>query len=177
MLKKIKNFFLCLKYPFLRIVRSKHRTLGYSTWYDAIPAGWQKAFGIQFCDDLKAALKKDKCLRIFRFTQIKETYGELCIYAKNYRQETDKVLRFYEALSICYCIVCGKPARYKIPGWANYYCEDCIEAALLDQHSSKTKVSCRLTKADIPKRVAIKEELRHIYDSINYEELWGINKC
>lgn len=73
----IKNYFLCLKYPFLKSRNVwTDKFLGYGdTLYEWIPDGWRKAFGKQLIKDLRKALKQDGILKDFRFHQIKEKYG------------------------------------------------------------------------------------------------------
>ena len=57
LIRKIKNFFFCLKYPFWKLRNvwtGKFR--GYeSTFYDWIPDGWRIAFGKQLSKDIKKA--------------------------------------------------------------------------------------------------------------------------
>ena len=125
------------------------------------------------------------------FEQIKEKWGELCLYASATKEIRD-VLDKYELLSSCYCINCGKPARYRTTGWVEYYCEDCfIKDCKPYDYKTKTygdisedklkelKKKCRLTEKDIPKitiydngkdcEVDIKEKY-----NINFSELWDL---
>ena len=126
---KIKNYFFCLRYPFWKSRNVfTDKFLGYDfTLYDIIPKGWRIAFGKQLCRDLKKALKKDKQLKEFRFSDIKEKYGRLCLYHFGAGENTFEVLRKYEDLSCKYCVNCGKPAKYKITGWIEYLCEECVK--------------------------------------------------
>lgn len=126
-----KNFFFCLKYPFMksRNVWSS-RFSGYKyTAYDEILDGWQIAFGKQLLADIVQAFKanhvpKRKWTKTLRWEQIKEKYGELCLYASapDYIQD---ILTKYEDMSSCYCCRCGKPAKYWSTGWICPFCEDC----------------------------------------------------
>lgn len=159
-----KNFFFCLKYPFWKsrnVWNDKFSGYGY-TWYDDIPAGWRIAFGKQLSDDiLKAGKETRKRLhkhiswkKMISFQQIKEKWGELCLYASA-SEEIEKVLDYYEHLSQGYCICCGKPARYLTTGWVEFMCEDCFEKhlkshSLTDEEIEKEKEECRLNKKDIP---------------------------
>ena len=62
--------------------------MGYGyTWYDDIPEGWRKAFGKQLSKELKKKKKKDNQLKTFRFSQIKEKHGSLCIYTQGCSEE------------------------------------------------------------------------------------------
>lgn len=185
MFERIKNYFLCLKYPFLKVRNQfSDRPLGYSfTWYDSIPDGWQIAFGKKLCKDLKEALIKDHCLKTFRFRQIKEKWGELCVYADGFGDESDRVLAYYQAISVGYCIHCGEPARYASTGWIQFYCEDCMSHNLVDTKNVTTLdelderlAYLRLTKKDIPVRVCSDKKMQAIYDSIDYKKLWDIRE-
>lgn len=134
--KLIDNFLFCLKYPFWRATNVwTGKFLGYSfTWYDAIPEGWQKAFGKELSEEIKrigkAHLKTHKDQKwkdILYWEDIKEKYGTLHLYAMTIKPIQD-ILDRYEMLSRGYCIECGKPARYKTCGWIEYVCEDCAKS-------------------------------------------------
>ena len=175
MKKRIKNFFLCLKYPFLKI-RSiwTGKFYGYSyTYLDWIPHGWKKAFGKQLCKDLRKALIKDKNLYKFRFSDIKEKYGTLRFHHFGAGKNTDYVLMRYEQLSQCYCEHCGKPARYVTDGWIEYLCEDCAKEIIKSEYLNEA----RLTVDDIPKITQYENgnEYEVNYD-IDFEKLWGLNE-
>ncbi len=189
---KIKNFLFCLRYPFWKSRNVfSGKTLGYSfTWYDDIPRGWQIAFGKQLSKDIKQAgkmtrkrLKKHiKWKDLISFQQIKEKYGELCLYASS-SEEIEKVLEKYELLSLGYCINCGKPARYRTKGWIEYYCEDCyIKYAQRVSKLSKKEIDFerdRLTIEDIPEIThyindkELKVDLKKEYN-IDFETLWNL---
>ena len=208
----LKNYFFCKKYPFWKLTDdwynfntsiddsrkgSKNFFVKYNyIWYDDIPYGWQKAFGKKLSKEIKEVgikylkIHKDKTWNdILSFEQIKEKYGELCLYANSIR-DIEKVLEKYELLSIGYCIHCGKPARYKTKGWIEYYCEKCLEKDYLrydkytDEELDKIKKENRLTKKDIPtiyvynkaisgklmkKRVNIKKKY-----GIDFIDLWRL---
>lgn len=97
----------------------------YTEW-DAIPVGWNKAFGKQYLKDLKKQLKKDKILYKWRITQIKEKYGTFRLYCNYGSPEIYNIINKYESLSWGTCIQCGKPATYTSKGWIAPYCEECI---------------------------------------------------
>jgi len=130
----IKNFFFCLRFPFWR---SRNvwtgEFYGYSyTWYDHIPEGWRKAFGIQLSKDIKKAFKEDKKENkklkwkdALYWEQIKEKWGGLRLYASA-SNHIYEVLDKYEELSFKYCINCGKPTEYVTSGWVTYLCGDCF---------------------------------------------------
>lgn len=100
------------------------------TELDALDKGWRKKFGIDLCKDLKKSILKSggiKYLYSFRIMQIKEKWGELCLYCCNYTDEVSKVIAKYEKLSSETCIVCGKPAKWRSRGWICPYCDEHIE--------------------------------------------------
>ena len=136
-MKKLTNKELVEKYPFL-IIRTDWYTgkplsedeINYEhTWWDDIPEGWAKAFGIQMCDELLEILKEGNCLNDYRIVQIKEKYGSLRIYDNGTPLEIrDKYytwLQKYEDLSEKICIMCGEPATHETRGWINHVCESC----------------------------------------------------
>ena len=153
----IRNYFFCLKYPFWRSRNVwTDKPSGYSyTRYEEIPDGWRKAFGKQLSKDLKKALIKDGYLKEFRFSQIKEKWGELCLYNFGTGKESGKVIEKYELMSRGYCFICGKPARYVTDGWVSYLCEDCFNREILSRIDEKNvegvKKQCRLSVKDMPK--------------------------
>lgn len=90
--------------------------------------GWRKAFGIQMCKEIRAALLKHgwKCLFKYRITQIKEKYGTLRWYDLNSTQEIQDIINKYEDISYRTCVVCGKPATKISTGWICPYCDEHI---------------------------------------------------
>lgn len=109
------------EFPFLRMSED-----GQLTWLDEFEPGWRKAFGIDFCKELKEALIKDNKLESFRFTEIKEKYGMLDIFSLNAGYHASIVLYKYESLSQYYCAYCGRPARYVYTGYIYPVCETCV---------------------------------------------------
>lgn len=97
-----------------------------STEWDAMPMGWNKAFGKQYLKDLKKQLKKDKMLYKFRIVYLKEKYGTLRLDYNYGSQELYDIMSNYESLSWHTCIQCGKPATYTSKGWIAPYCEECV---------------------------------------------------
>lgn len=99
------------------------------TELDSMDKGWRKAFGLDFCRDLRKALIKIggyKLLYDFRILQIKEKYGRLEVYCIGYNDEINKVISKYSKLSERTCVRCGKPATWISKGWISPYCDDCI---------------------------------------------------
>lgn len=97
-----------------------------SSEIDAMDRGWFRAFGIKMLDELKSQLKKEKRLKDFRITQIKEKFGGLRFYTGPASEEIYNIISKYEDESMNTCIDCGKPARYITSGYILPYCEDCI---------------------------------------------------
>lgn len=185
--KKIHNFFFCLKYPFWKARNVfTGKFCGYSfTWYDDIPEGWQKAFGKKLSDEIKAAgkqylkaHKKSSWKDILQWEQIKEKYGTLRLYAAT-TSEIEHILQKYELLSMCYCIDCGKPVRYRTSGYIEYLCKECGEKYIKEDQLDY----CRVTKEDIPELCnyaknsteEIPVDLKEKY-GIDFKELWGIEE-
>lgn len=110
------------EFPFLRMSED-----GQLTWLDEFEPGWQKAFGIDFCEELKEALIKDNKLNSFAFIEIKEKYGMLDIFSINAGNYASRVLDKYESLSQFYCAHCGKPARYVYTTYIYPVCEECVK--------------------------------------------------
>lgn len=178
-----KNFFFLLKYPFYRVHnRWTGKFMGYSyTELDAIPYGWRKAFGKQMTEDIRKAGQASRkrigkhlsWKQMITWEQIKEKYGELCLYARATKEIHD-ILCKYERMSLGYCICCGKPAHYCTQGWIEYYCEDCLRAEIkaydkyrdnpiTEEEIQKELKRCRLTEDDIPKFI------RYEYETIGSE--------
>ena len=132
----IRNFILCKKYPFLRIRNIfSGEKYGYkNTELNFLPKGWNKAFGIKICKDIKAVLKKSKdknfWKKAYRITEIKEKYGELRWYdfgvPHDVFDEYEKVIMKYEDLSKKTCCMCGKDAKMRdLGGWYEPLCDKC----------------------------------------------------
>ena len=96
------------------------------TELDGMDIGWRKAFGIQFCKDIKKQLKKDKLLYSWRIIDIKEKWGYLNVYCNRYTDGILAILKKYEDLSEHTCIICGQKAKYLTPYeyWRRPYCKE-----------------------------------------------------
>lgn len=97
------------------------------TLLDSMPEGWQKAFGIQMCEEIRDALIEDGDLDTYRVVQIKEKYGGLRWYDTGVKvgSRVHDIIRKYENLSTVTCIVCGKPATRVTIHWISPFCDDC----------------------------------------------------
>lgn len=193
--RRWRNFWLCKKYPFLKQRNVwDDKFMGYdSTWYDCIASGWRTAFGEQLLDELNAQLKKEGSMRDFRFTDIKEKYGTLRLYASGVSYEVESILSKYEYMSMCYCINCGKPVRYATSGWVMYICEDCFneKERQFDEYRSKHdgcqsldeyRKKRRLTKGSIPQvryfaddGTLVEVDLNDKY-GIDFAKAWGLDE-
>lgn len=127
---QLKNKELIERYPFLqpRNIWTDQIPEGFNYNYtrlDEIPDGWKVAFGLRLCEELRAALIEEDYLDKFRFSQIKEKYGRLCLYNFGASEKVHKILHKYEKLSKTTCILCGAPATKISRGWISPYCDDC----------------------------------------------------
>ena len=192
----IKNWLFCLRFPFYRMSDKKNPFTRYDyTWYDEIPYGWRKAFGIEMSKEIKRVGKA--CIKdtnrnekhkvgwkdILQFQQIKEKYGSLRIYA-NAIEDFDLTFEKYELLSIGYCLVCGQPSRYITKGWISYQCEKCFVKHLQRWHHTNDEIEeykkkCRITKKDIPSLQRFKNDswieidVKDKFD-IDFEKMWNL---
>ena len=128
---KILNKAMIETYPFLL---PRNRWTGqvaenydydYNEW-EAIPLGWQYAFGWELLNDLAEVVKKNN-LTNFQIEQIKEKFGELRIYT-NGDDEVYTIIDKYTLKSQITCIICGEPAKYISKGWICPYCEKHVPA-------------------------------------------------
>ena len=179
----IYNAFLFIRYPFLqpRNVWAGGKKYWDFSEYSYIAAGWRKAFGKQFKKDLRQALIKDGILKTFYFIEIKEKYGSLCLYNNGAGPATREVIRYYEFLSMGYCHLCGKPARYETRGWIEYLCEDCFdkvdEGNEYRNNRDKFKLACRLTAQDIPRCYTYSGSKKIELDTgVDFVKLWGLEE-
>lgn len=119
-------------YPFLAVNEGDPE---YS-WFDDIPDGWKKTFGLQMIKELNDLLllasEKDGIdwTREYKIDDVKEKWGYLhwyasvpeCIYDE-YREWEDK----YEIISYNTCIECGAPAEGHTVGWIVPACSQCAK--------------------------------------------------
>lgn len=97
------------------------------TELDNMPEGWQIAFGLQMCEEIRDALIEDGDLDRWRIFQLKEKYGALRLYSNGEKKGSriPDIIRKYEDMSMRTCIVCGKPATRVTTGWISPFCDDC----------------------------------------------------
>ena len=83
------------------------------------------------CEEIRRVLVKANYLNKYRVVQVKEKYGSLRWYddgapSSIYRELQD-VIDKYEAISVCTCIRCGRPATKISLGWISPFCDECAE--------------------------------------------------
>ena len=186
----IRNWIRCLIYPFWKARNIwSDKSWGYKfTYYDDIAEGWRKAFGKKLSRELKKSLVKNKLLKEFRFSEIKEKWGSLCLYNFGADEETQNLLHKYELASMGYCMFCGKPARYKTSGYILYLCENCFEFNLKHRQEDITekevefeKREHRLEEEDIPVLTSYVDGYEHQVDlkeeyGLDFHEMWRLPK-
>ena len=105
-----------------------------------LPEGWIRLFFL-YCKNLRSKLVETDTLDKFRFSQLKEKYGRMCLYnfgiPKN--SDADILTSLYESYSTQICHVCGKLARYESLGWIEPWCESCADKCPY----TKTKIYTR----------------------------------
>lgn len=129
--KKEKQFnkWLMERYPFIR-------GDGYHTDYNLILPGWQKAFGLDLLEEIREALVRYNIpLNALHFSDIKEKYGELRMYADfdfdfdfpdEAWKEINNIIDDYSVVSRNVCIYCGRPdSGITKDRWIEPICESC----------------------------------------------------
>lgn len=148
-----KNRCLCQRYPFLlpRNVWTGKVVENYNyTWTEAdcFEPGWWKRFGIPLCEDLREVLLKYDYLEKFRFSQIKEKYGSLCLYDFGAPKEWNEHLYAWEYISEHTCVRCGAfPVKMRDDGWVSPYCDSCFSR--INKNASKEQLK-KMTVDDTP---------------------------
>lgn len=88
-----------------------------------LPDGWERLF-LLYCKHLKIELDKFNFTDKFRFSQIKEKYGDMRLYNNGYPKDSKcfDLESIYSHLSTYICQTCGKPAKYESIGWIAQEC-------------------------------------------------------
>lgn len=94
-----------------------------------LPTGWLQLF-FQLCEDIRGPLEKVGDLDKFRFTQVKEKFGQMRLYTNGATREVLNILDKYEFLSQQVCSVCGKPATVMTSGWICPYCSEHVRGTM-----------------------------------------------
>lgn len=139
-LKIIKNYFICLKYPFLKIESGVYPWVkGYGTiWTDELPIGWQKSFVWDLCKEIREYNKKHN-IKDYHIDQVKEKFGGLCWYDNGCTDFHKTIINKYESKSYKTCCQCGKEAEYYSTGWILPYCGECKKKFDNSKNFIKTK--------------------------------------
>lgn len=120
---------LCERYPFLipwKVRQGIITDYNYGrTLLDNMDPGWRKAFGIQMCEELRAALIAANALDRYQVGDIKEKWGELRWYSWGGANGTHEIEKKYLLLSRKICGKCGKPATHIGTAWVYPYCSEC----------------------------------------------------
>ena len=169
------NKWLCDRYPFLIPRNVWSDKISWSkkySWTEAegFPTGWWKAFGLLMCEDLRDELLKYNYLEKFRFTQIKEKYGELRAYHNGIPKGAKDIIPKYTVLSRNICIVCGRPDVPMIGhGWISPECFDCWKKRN-KWHLNKTKEELMKIYEDEKTNV---EDIGKMHDTYVYHAYKG----
>lgn len=87
--------------------------------------GWYNLLHV-LCKEIKKEADNDPSTD-FHFSQIKEKFGLMRIYARGYNKKMISILDEYEQLSAFICEVCGNPEGCTTEGkmWIRTLCEKC----------------------------------------------------
>ena len=104
-----------------------------------LPDGWERLF-LLYCKHLKIELDKFNFTDKFRFSQIKEKYGDMRLYNNGYPKDSKcfDLESIYSHLSTYICQTCGKPAKYMSQGWIEQFCRDCFIKTFPNENPDKT---------------------------------------
>lgn len=96
-----------------------------------IPQGWKDLF-LDYCVEIAPILEKANNLENFRFLQVKEKYGSLCIYKygveNEIADEIDEIENKYVKKSKVTCCICGQPGKMTYSSWICPFCKNCWES-------------------------------------------------
>lgn len=123
---RIKNYFLCKKYPFLYVDSDVYPWMHglEETWLDCMPIGQKRAFGRKLCNEIKDYLSNHELSCDYHIYQVKEKFGRLEWY-DNGDEGLYDIIDEYSALFETLCCVCGKSATVLSRGWICPYCDHC----------------------------------------------------
>ena len=118
-----RNKKLIKKYPFIQLRKDYFD----GTWLTSMPIGWEKNFGISFCEDILNKLNEiGYPINEFKINDIKEKWGQFECYFSG-PDEIQDIVDKYTNISREICINCGKPATCVNTGWISYFCEKCAK--------------------------------------------------
>jgi hypothetical protein len=143
--------------------------------YD-LPKGWFKLF-LQMCEDIRKPLDNINYLEKFRFTQIKEKYGKLCVYTHGATHQVTDIISKYEFLSQQICCVCGEPATIRTYGYICPYCTEhvkdsmeCIEDAEIINPQTSYIETTWTAGHKRERSVSVKDEWNRYLERIGYKD-------
>lgn len=90
-----------------------------------LPEGWFRLF-LMYCKDIRIYLIESEMLYTFRFSQLKEKWGLLCLYNFGYPASMEHLTPLYESFSKEVCSRCGNFTSWKTLGWIEYLCDKCF---------------------------------------------------
>lgn len=109
--EKIKE--LVKKYPYLRpknIWTGEDVEFYDYSYYEGqyeLPVGWSRLF-LLYCKSIRSLLQSYNYINIFRFSQIKEKNGRMCLYSMGYPSPLSDITTLYESFSKYVCPHCGR---------------------------------------------------------------------
>lgn len=106
---------------------------------DELPEGWVRLF-LLYCKHMRQELLLHDYLDKFRFSQIKEKYGEMRLYNNGVPRDSkcSDLEYTYSHLSTYVCQTCGQPAKYMGQGWVEQFCKDCFVKNFPNENPDKT---------------------------------------
>ena len=127
-------------------------------------------------------VNKNILLKEYRILEIKEKYGTLRWYDNGSptMSKINDIIDYYEDLSMCYCINCGKPVRYKTLGYITYVCPECFSNyadKICGADLKEFKAAHKVTVDDIPTRsVLTSEGWTKRGSDVDFKTLWGLEE-
>ena len=133
---------------------------------ECLPKGWSKLFWMCM-EELREPLEKAKQINTFYFLQVKEKYGEMCLYNNGSTEEVLEIINKYEYLSQFVCDVCGKPADIMTHGWIENVCLDCFNKRKDHEQDKFEDIKINTTPIRIRFSQNNREEIKY-----DYTETW-----
>ena len=124
-----KNWIICKRYPFLRILSDVHPYWAgryHKIWIDMLPIGWEKRFGWKLVRDIDKWLRAHPDISDYYIKEVKEKFGMLCWY-DNAPEDLKNIIDNYIYISKHVCVECGANADFISTGYVLPYCNKCAE--------------------------------------------------
>ena len=90
-----------------------------------VPDGWFRLF-LMYCKAIRPALVENNYLDQFRFSQIKEKYGQMRLYDFGAPAGVRDYEWLYSGYSEFVCQRCGNFAKYRTVYWVEQLCNECL---------------------------------------------------